>query len=220
MFDTVAPSTTDAGPADGLSLLLDPELDVLGARRSVARGTRLEGGRGAVLTLVRSGVVCCTTAHSGVCTGLVRAGDILETETRLGGLTFHGWWMSDGVVQDIPLSALEDRYGRDVLQDLSQLWLSQRLAESQANLVCALRHRGGQRIAGWVSALAEADGVARIAQGQLAAMAGLQRTSVCAVLAELAGRGAVRVGRERVTVRDTSMLLAESCGCASHPDRN
>jgi hypothetical protein len=220
MFDTVPPSTADAGPADGLSLLLDPELDTLGGRRSVTCGTRLEGGRRGVLTIVRSGIVCCTTAHSGVCTGLVRAGEILETEARLGGVTSHGLWMSDGVVQDIPMAALEDRYGRDVRQDFSELWLSQQLAGSQTTLVCALRHRGAQRIAGWVVALAGADGVARITQGQLAAMAGLQRTSVCAVLAELAVRGAVRVGRGRVTVRDRDMLLAESCGCASHPDRN
>ena len=220
MFDTASPSATGAGSADGLSLLLDAELDTLGTRRSVSRGARLDQGRGAGLTIVRSGLACRTAAHSGVCTGLVREGDILETETRRGGLTSQGWWMSDGVVQDIPLAALEDRYGHDVRRALSEFWLSQQLAESQANLVCALRHRGGQRIAGWVAALAQPDGVARIAQGQLAAMAGLQRTSVCAVLADLAGRGAVRVGRGRVTVRDRGLLLAESCGCARYPDRN
>jgi CRP-like cAMP-binding protein len=220
MFDTVAPAATGDGSADGLSLLLDPELDAFGASRTVTRGTRLAAGRRGVLTIVRSGVVCRTTAHSGVCAGLVRAGEILESETRLGGPTSHGWWMSDGVVRDIPLAALEERYGRDVRQDVSELWLSQQLAASRTTLVCAVRHRGAQRIAGWVAALAEADGVARIAQGQLAAMAGLQRTSVCALLADLAGRGAVRVGRGKVAVHDRNLLLAESCGCAARLDRN
>ncbi len=210
----------EAGPADPASLCLDPELDALGVRRSVARGARVEPGRGAVLSIVRSGLACRTPLDSGVCAGLLRAGDILETETRLDGPTSQGWWMSDGVVEDIPLTALDDRYGRDVRQDLSELWMAQQLAGHQTALACAFRHRGSQRIAGWVAALAEADGVASIAQAQLAAMAGLQRTSVCAVMADLSSRGAVRIGRGKVTVRDRDVLLAESCGCAHPHPRN
>jgi CRP-like cAMP-binding protein len=88
---------------------------------------------------------------------------------------------------------------------------------AQQTAVCVLRHPVPHRIAAWLLALRQGLGgdEIRIGQAALARLAGVQRTTVTASLADLGRAGAVRCGRNRILITDRARLASASCGCAS-----
>ncbi len=89
------------------------------------------------------------------------------------------------------------------------------LAQAHQSVACNALHGLNQRLCRWLlmsqDRTAE-DGV-RLTQQYLAAMLGVQRTTVTEALGELADAGMIRQGRGRIDILDRPRMLAESCEC-------
>lgn len=191
---------------------LVPGLEVLGSEQVARRGDRLpRAPEEAGLRVVTRGVLCLTHGETGLCTAIVGEGSPAGRSS--------GQWLTDGAFIDIPFETLRERYGDSTAlavwlraADLSQ-------AAVEAELVCFVRHAASRRFARWVLALMKGGDTTVMTQTELARLAGLQRTSVCAAMATLQRCGALKVIRGRIVLQDRTALEREACGCGAprHP---
>jgi hypothetical protein len=218
MFDdepllTLVPSADGAGdrlpvrtavrPFDALA----PDLEALGVEQAARRGDRLarpmsEPG----LRIVTKGVLCLTHGETGLCTALVGEG------APAGPAGGH--WLTDGAFVDISFDTLRERYGGSTALAVWMRASDLSRAAVESELVCFVRHAASRRFARWLLALMKDADTTVMTQTELARLAGLQRTSVCAAMATLQAGGALKVTRGRIVLQDRAALAREACGCA------
>ena len=90
------------------------------------------------------------------------------------------------------------------------------IAEGGQSAVCQARHPVDQRCARWLLESRDRAGVGDVlplTQEYLAAMLGVQRTTVAPVAVELQRRGLIRYSRGRIEVLDPAGLEAAACDC-------
>lgn len=219
MFDdepllTLVPSVDRAGdrlpvrravmPFDALA----PDLEALGVEQVARRGDRLarpmsEPG----LRIVTKGVLCLTHGETGLCTALVGEGAPAGPS--------GGHWLTDGAFVDISFDTLRERYGGSTALAVWMRASDLSRAAVEAELVCFVRHAASRRFARWLLALMKDADTTVMTQTELARLAGLQRTSVCAAMATLQAGGALKVTRGRIVLQDRAALEREACGCAA-----
>lgn len=187
-----------------------------GVRRPAKRGQRIDGdpSNGPGLTLVLEGVACLTHAASGLCTGLVTAGDPLQAGAARRP-DVDGRWLTDGAVCDIAFDALVDGLGLAKALALVDAAATYRRECVEWEMACSVHHQAPRRIARWVSRMADAQGVVAINQAELATLAGIQRTSVSAAMMRFRSAG-VRVLRGRIIASDIDALRQVACTCGPH----
>lgn len=170
------------------------------------------------LYFVLNGALGFFPSGQRVCVGVIPPGSVLGWEAAVGA-TIHthetrAILPTEGYVAPLkPVHAL-----------LKDAWIHQFLAAyavSRARALgieaaCNAQHTAVQRLAKWIARLHAADGEERgisIAQGKLADMLGLQRTSVNAACRHLQDRRAVRIRRARLVVLDHDELSRAACDC-------
>jgi CRP-like cAMP-binding protein len=90
------------------------------------------------------------------------------------------------------------------------------LAEGRQSVVCQARHGAEARCARWLMESRERSGVGDslpLTQEYLAAMLGVQRTTVTNIAGALQRRGLIRYGRGRIDIVDPEGLEAAACDC-------
>jgi CRP-like cAMP-binding protein len=90
------------------------------------------------------------------------------------------------------------------------------LAEAGQSAVCQARHPVDRRCARWLLESWDRAGVGDVVpltQEYLAAMLGVQRTTVAPVAVELQRRGLIRYSRGRIEILDPAGLEAAACDC-------
>jgi len=94
--------------------------------------------------------------------------------------------------------------------------------EARQAVVCQARHRGDRRLARWLLEAMErigrdgaADDFVPLTQEYLAAMLGMQRTTVSTMAREMQSRGLIRYQRGRIHIVDRNALEKVACECRS-----
>jgi CRP-like cAMP-binding protein len=121
-----------------------------------------------------------------------------------------------GSVVRLSASSLRHQAGRSAeLRKLLMRHAQANLAQAHQSVACNALHELNQRLCRWLlmsqDRTAE-DGV-QLTQQYLAAMLGVQRTTVTEALGELADAGLIRQGRGRIDILDRPRMLGESCEC-------
>ncbi|KQS54245.1 hypothetical protein ASG17_11380 [Brevundimonas sp. Leaf363] len=199
--------------SNGLSLAALVEQ---GVRRSAKRGQRIEADRSTQpgVTVVVEGVACLTHPSSGLCTGLFSAGDPMDAGAARRP-AIHGRWLTDGAVCDIPFDALVENLGLAAALAVVDAAAAYRRESVEWEMACSIQHQAPQRIARWVARMVDASGVVAINQAELAALAGIQRTSVSAAMMRFRAAG-VKVLRGRIIASDIAALQQTACACGPH----
>jgi len=88
-----------------------------------------------------------------------------------------------------------------------------RLAALRA--ACRGHHLLEHRLAGWIFALHETSSARelRVTHALAARLLGAERAGITRAYARIAGTGAIRYERGRISIRDAASLAAASCGC-------
>lgn len=100
---------------------------------------------------------------------------------------------------------------RDVLARVAEY----RLAELMRTIACNIHHDLSSRLCRWLLAVRDrqADGRVALTQDYLARLLGVQRTTVSAAAAALAGAGVIRYVRGNIEAPDRAALEAAACPC-------
>ena len=159
------------------------------------------------IRIVTSGQLALTDEETGLCISLAEAGSPIAS----GAVT--GIWICSGTLLEISFAQLIDHYGPSPALALLHRATALSQAAVQRELVCAVRHPSVRRLSRWLShSLREATTVS-VTQADLAQLTGLQRTSICQAMATIQDRGAVKVSRGRIFLRDASVLSDLACDC-------
>ncbi|HEY5106966.1 MAG TPA: Crp/Fnr family transcriptional regulator [Caulobacteraceae bacterium] len=89
------------------------------------------------------------------------------------------------------------------------------LAQAHQSVACNALHSVNQRLCRWLlmSQDRTASETVQLTQQFLAAMVGVQRTTITQALSDLAGAGLIRRGRGRIFILDRAGLEARACEC-------
>lgn len=201
-------ASASAQQAVGFLETLAPGLASLGVMQTARRGDPLRLSRSEPgVRLVTRGVLCLTHGESGLCTALVGEGAPAGPSS--------GRWLTDGAFTDIAFDALHERFGGPTALAVWRHAADLSRASVEAELVCLVRHAASRRLGRWILALVRDVDTTLITQTELARLAGLQRTSVCAAMSTLQARGALKVTRGRIDLRNRAALEREACRCGA-----
>jgi CRP-like cAMP-binding protein len=165
-----------------------------------------------MLTVLRDGseVECCTMGNE-TAFGLTAAHQPSRSCTRdvmqiVGeGASMSARSMQDAVARSKSLAPIFHRHMRVTLGFMAQ------------SAACNARHKVEARLCRWLLTCADyvEDDFLPLTQGFIAAMLGVQRTSVNEAAAGLQDQGIISVVRGKVTVLDVEALRLRSCECYS-----
>nr|WP_313633213.1 Crp/Fnr family transcriptional regulator [Brevundimonas naejangsanensis] len=171
------------------------------------------------LWFVLSGVLGAFPADSEVCVAQVVSGAVYGWEHALGfsGSAAQVRPVLDVRVFRVPAAAAREALGYDWLARFVALQAVQRLTFLEQEAACNASHRVSERLAKWLLRLHLGGNGAslRLNQAQLAAMLGVQRTSINAAARSLQAMGGVRFSRGKASILDVPKLTARSCRCGA-----
>jgi len=115
----------------------------------------------------------------------------------------------------VPMEALEDAKKRSpFISNLFCRFSDYLLAQVMQSVVCNAYHSIPERAARWLLLSQDRAGDRiELTQEAFAALLGVQRTTVNAVVQELASEGLIATGRGRIRVIDRAGLKRRSCEC-------
>ncbi|MFN3815972.1 Crp/Fnr family transcriptional regulator [Brevundimonas sp.] len=214
----IVPTAVEQGRHPVLaSLPLEVRLAVYrrGHLQEVRAGERLSEGCGVQFVLTGA-VGLFRRDGSGVCLRLAGPGSIVNAEALAdGGARRDRRVLVPGAVLSLRGPDLVEIIGR---ARADRLLIDQMLAEQSlqdGDIACNALHLAPARLARWLLQLHEAATGAdiQITQAELAAMLGIQRTSVNAAGKALQDQGAVRFVRGRVRILRPEILQRSACAC-------
>ena len=142
--------------------------------------------------------------------GLVEAcGGGVSYLTVLVQIEGRGWRAPASVCREL---AGQSAAFRDIIWRYSEIML----AEGRQSVVCQALHAAEARCARWLTESRDRSGLGDslpLTQEYLAAMLGVQRTTVTSVAGALQRRGLIRYSRGRIDVIDAGGLEAAACEC-------
>lgn len=189
------------------------ELDLSGDAQ-----TPLDGDH---LWFILSGVLGVFPAASDVCVAPIVSGSVYGWDHALGssGSGADVRPLLDVRLFRVPAAAVREALGYDWLSRFIALQAVQRLTFLEQEAACNASHRVSERLAKWLLRLHHGGNGAslRLTQAQLAAMLGVQRTSINAAASNLQTMGAVRFSRGKASILDADSLSDFSCGCGAPP---
>ena len=151
-------------------------------------------------------------------------------EGAVGGIVScgHAPAFGDALVQiagpamRVPMKALESAKGRSsFIANVFCRYADYLLAQVQQSVACNTFHSIQQRAARWLlTAQDRAGDRIELTQEALAALLGVQRTTVNAVARSLQDEGSITIRRGRVIVLNRADLLRRSCECYAAVDRH
>jgi hypothetical protein len=191
-------------------LLRDLALEQMGEAHKARAGAALPPGRGPFrLRVVTAGVVAMRREGQGLCTAMVGRGQPLAGS---------GAWITDGAFVDLSFAQVSEHLGAERALALWEQAAAYSRTAVEVELGCAVRHSAAQRFARWLSQVLGVQNEALLTQAQLAELSGLQRTSVCAAMASLQTKQALKVIRGRIRLRSLQALESQACDCRAPAD--
>lgn len=170
------------------------------------------------LFFVVNGALGFFPSRRNVCVGVIPPGSVLGWEAAGGGAISsqetRAILPTEGYVA--PLKRVQGLFEDAWIYPFLAARAQSRARALGIEAACNARHTALQRLAKWIARLhvaAGEEGVISITQGELAALLGLQRTSVNAACRHLQDRGTVRIRRARLVVVDPDELSEAACDC-------
>ncbi|MFS0710258.1 Crp/Fnr family transcriptional regulator [Brevundimonas phoenicis] len=171
------------------------------------------------LWFVLSGVLGAFPTGSEVCVAPIVSGAVYGWDHALGssGSRADVRPLLDVRLFRVPAVAAREALGHDWLSRFIALQAVQRLTLLEQEAACNASHRVSERLAKWLLRLHHGGNGAplRLKQAQLAAMLGVQRTSINAAASNLQAMGAVRFSRGKASILDAGSLSDLSCRCGA-----
>ena len=195
-------------------------------RRLIAEGTEVDLPGDARMPLdkdhlwfVISGVLGAFPPDSEVCVAPVVSGAVYGWDHALGfsGSGAQVRPLLDVRLFQVPAASAREALGYDWLARFVALQAVQRLTFLEQEAACNASHRVSERLAKWLLRLHHGGNGAplRLNQARLAAMLGVQRTSINVAARSLQATGGVRFSRGKASILDVARLTAGSCRCGA-----
>jgi len=195
-------------------------------RRLIAEGTEVDLPGDARLALDRdhlwfviSGVLGAFPPDSEVCVAPIVSGAVYGWDRALGfsGSCAQVRPLLDVRLFRVPADAAREALGYDWLARFVALQAVQRLTFLEQEAACNASHRVSERLAKWLLRLHHGGNGApiRLNQARLAAMLGVQRSSINGAARSLQAMGGVRFSRGKASILDVARLTAGSCRCGA-----
>jgi CRP-like cAMP-binding protein len=179
---------------------------------------------GQILDFVYFPIDCVLSAVTVMLDGQMVETRTIGRETGFGLLQAIGHPVSservfaqiEGGAWRAPLRAFQDvvRLEPDLVGKVVQ-HAQATLIQATQDVACNALHSAQQRLCKWLLLTQDRVGgdIAPLTQEHLAAMLGLQRTTVTAVAGQLAADGLISTRRGKITIKDREGLIARACEC-------